>query len=472
MNAINGSTLGQFNAPRRVDGLDVSKISGVVLPERPVFDKIIAFFLFLAFGLRMGTDEIAALNLDKESEGVDKGELGLSFWGGARVYRGRIPQGKRFAAGGNRPTEAQQNRWRRDGAYTIDVGDNKYQERGTASAAECVALDCGLIQKWGLERLFHATHEWISGTDRAKQRARRGFVWDARGKCEVSAHQVVNQCVSDVRERVALHYVLLASRNNGTGYLKESPYSVVYLLRELQKPDVLSEDDGWSSWTNWTIPGIIRWVLDVIVADYQVRVGLEENTLERKSVALLKASDVGELFSNKELGGEQFCDFNLASYFRNLMDLGVPEAEIGAIANRIHEDVIGQVSIQKEKARECLDRVEKETFGGGLGMMLISADPAIADNTRVTREMWKAFPLVRIAVVINSREQVSILSDGSVPLDAAARMLQELEPNRWFYDPRIGAILNGGHSFTKVPSTKIAFSKIICLLEAVVYKTH
>lgn len=456
---------------RKVGGVNVSEITGVVLPERPVFDKIVAFFLFLAFGLRMEMEEIAELILTREREDDAENELGLSFWGGSRFYRGRTPQGHEFTAGGNRPTDAQQRRWHRSRVYQIDVGANKYQDRGTASAAECVALDCGLIQKWGLERLFEATHEWVTGTKRGKRHARCGIVWDTKGGCEVSAHEVVDQRVSDSRERVALHYVLLASRNNGTGYLKESNNSIVYLLRELQKPEVLSQADIDRGWTVWTIPGIVRFVLDVLGVDFQVRVGLIEGAVTLPKAGTLKEHTAyGKFFQHQEAAGSQFADFNFASYLRGLIALGTPEETIVAIGDAVIDTVISQTFEQKKKARECLEICGKEPFGGGLGMMLISDDPAIANNPRVVREMWRAFPLVRIAVVINSREQVSILTDGSVPLDAAAKQLQKMEPQRWFYDPRIGAILNGGHSFTKVPPTQVALSEIIGLLEAVIYK--
>lgn len=488
--------------PRKVGGMDVTQITGVVLPEKPVFDKVIALFLFLAFGLRMEVQKIAALPISREREGAADGELGLSFWGGAPVYRGRTIRGRRYAAGGNRPTDNQERRWRRTRAYTIDVGDNKYQARGTASAAECVAWDVGLIQKWGLQRLFEATHEWIVPKlelpkdaspeqqqemkeryehlkARARRRAASGLVWDGERRCEVDAHQVVDEWVRDARERVALHYVLLASRNNGTGYLKWSHHSMVYLMRELQKPDVLSQEDIDRGWVMWTIPSVVRFTLDAVVADFRVRVGIVEGRIpdffgndaaRRLGTALLKQDEtIGRFFIHPEAAGDVFADFNFASHLRNLVALGTPLATVAHVADTVIDTVISQTMEQKEKARECLALCDKEPFGGGFGMVLMSADPAIADNPRVAREMWRQHPLVRVAVVINSRRQVSILSDGSVPLDEVALRLEQIEPNRWFTDPRIGAILNGGHSFTQVPATDIPLGQIIRLLETVIY---
>lgn len=458
--------------------INLGRMEGVVLPEKPVFDKIVALFLFLVFGLRKGMEEVAALDVQRQTEGVPKGELGLSFWGGARVYRGKVPQGTRFAAGGNRPTKAQHERWERDRVYPIDVGRNKYQERGTASAAECVAWDLGLIQKWGLERLFRSSHEWIEGTERAKRRARSGKVWDDKNQAEADAHAVVDERVSDARERVALHYVLYASANNGTGYLKERPHSIVYLLRELQKPDVLSADDADRGWTQWTVPGVIRWVLDILVADFQVRVAIAEGRMpdiignreaRRTAAAFLNADEqLGRFFGHKEAAGDQFAEFNFASYLRNLVALGTPTETVVTIADNVIDTVLSQTFEQRQKARECLALCDKDTFGGGLGVVLMSADKAIADNPRVVREMWRLNPVVRVAIVINSREQVSILSDGTVPLGDAAAALQKREPNRWFYDPRIGAILNGGHSFTKVPATQVPLAQIRALIEEVI----
>ncbi len=450
---------------RKIDGMPVGEIVGVVLPERPVFDKIVAFFLFLLFGLELKIEEVAALKLERDQDGAEKETLQMNLWGGSTFYRGRTPQGVKFASGGNRPTQNQESRWKAARRYLIDIGRNKYQQRNTASAAECVALDCGLIQKWGLERLFQATHEWITGTQRGKARALRGLVWDEKGKCEVDAHKVVDEIVTDARERVALHYVLFASRNNGTGYLKQSHHSVVFLLRELQKPEVLTDDER-PMWCAWTIPGIVRWVLDVLVADFEVRVGSLVGTLERRPVAQLKSLDMWQVFADKDLAGETFADFNLASYLRNLFDLGVSESGISAIAERVLVDVVGQTQTQSQKARECLALADKIPFAGGMGIILTSQDPAIADNPRVVRELWRTQPLCRIAIIVNSRKQVSILTDGNVPLGKVADKLMRREPNRWFYDPRIGAILNGGHSFTKTPATKILLGDITRLIES------
>ncbi len=430
---------------RMIQGMPIDEVDGVILPQNPPFEKVLALFLFLTFGLRKSWSEVNA-----------------SFWGGDRVYKN--PRG--ILSGGNRPTEALERRWRQGLTYPIDLGRNKYQTRGTASACECVALDLGLIQKWGLDGLFVATHEWITGTERGRKRAFAGTVW-YRGR-EVNAHDVVERTVTDVRERIALHYVLLAGRNNGTGLLKHANNSVVYLMRELCKPATWTPEEREAMKpVDWTMDMVVDWTLAVIEADFKVRVGLAEGTLDLPTTESLEANKVyGALFREETQAGTDFRHFTLASHLRNLVALGKSEQEVWDEGDNVLVNIVAQSSIQNDKADDLLDGVVVTRFGGGFGVVISHVDPAVARNTRFPRAAFRRYP-VRIIVVVNDKGNVSVLTDRTVPIERIARELLKREPRLWFHDPKFGCILNGGHSYGDTPPTKIPLGEIVAELEAV-----
>lgn len=438
---------------RQIQGMPIDKIDGVILPQNPPFEKVLALFLFLTFGLRKAWSEVNA-----------------SFWGGDRVYKN--PRG--ILSGGNRPTEALERRWRQGLTYPIDLGKNKYQMRScaevfdpkkpagghNASACETVAWDLGLIQKWGLEDLFVATHEWVTGTERGRKRAFAGTVW-YRGRA-ANAHDVVERTVTDVRERIALHYVLLAGRNNGTGLLKHSHCSVVYLMRELCKPATWTPEEREAMKpVDWTMDMVVDWTLAVIDADFRVRVGLAEQTLTLPETAALKANTAyGALFAEEQQAGTDFRHFTLASHLRNLVALGKGEQEVWDEGDSVLVNIVAQSSIQNDKADDLLDGVVVTKFGGGFGVVISHVDPAIANNTRFPRAAFRRYP-VRVIVVVNAKGNVSVLTDRTVPIERIARELIRREPRLWFYDPKFGCVLNGGHSYGDTPPTKIPLGEIV-----------
>jgi hypothetical protein len=83
----------------------MKRFTGVVLPERPVFDKIVALYIFARF------------------TGTKLEDLNLILWGEFQPEQSKIDE------------------WTRAGYYLIDIGERKYQRMGKGSATEIVAED-------------------------------------------------------------------------------------------------------------------------------------------------------------------------------------------------------------------------------------------------------------------------------------------------------------------------------------------
>ncbi len=441
---------------------DAAAITGVVMPERPVFDKIMALWLFLAFGL-------GGKSLD---------QIKVQFWGGEKT-------------GGNVPSNRTEAGFDRRGLYAIDVGENKYQSRRKGSACECVAEDIGLVEKWGLGPLMNATHAWVPGqaappkaVESGKRLARSGLVWlsakqlaawgfermlprpDAPG-VEVKAAEIVERLVSDPRERVALQFLLLASRNNGTGFLKDGGRrSVVWLLRELEKPVVADDRLERHMNARWTVENIVRWVLDVIEMRFRVEVGEETVQVTEEQ---LTGGTYEDLFG-RELCGTDFRPFTLATYLRDMIRLGVEPVEVVSRGNRLLEDAVGTVELQNEKAEELLEAATIVRFAGGAGAFISCTDPRVVNNERVPRALFRSRQGIAAIVLRNTAGQVAVLTQGGIDLVPLARELVRREPKLWFADPKNGCLLNRGHSFTKVPATQVSVGDIIAMLEAAMRK--
>jgi hypothetical protein len=419
----------------KIQGIPADQIVGVVLPEKPVFDKVLALWLFVTFGLAKPV-----------------GEITREFWGGE-------------PRSGNRPSEYRQRRWRQGHLYSIDVGKNKYQQRKLASAAEAVAVDIGLIAKWGLGDVFGATHAWITDQDerRRKYRANSGTIW-YRNR-EADAHDIIDEVVTDVHERVALHFVLMASRNNGTGYLKGFAKSWPYLMRELEKGAVGTEA-GKELVYPWVIDEIVELVLEVVDTHHRAEVEVLEGRATAFSLKDLRAlPEVGELFAHEGAVGTDLRHFTLGAYLRDLLTLRNPAATVAEWAERVLVDVVGQAEEQRNLAAELYQLATKTYFFQGRGVVITSDNPAIADNPRLAREAFRTNEMLSVVVVQRASGQVAILSDGNVELRGVADALIKAEPELWFWEPRFAAVLNGGHSFSKVPPTRISLASIKAYIE-------
>ncbi|TAL20108.1 hypothetical protein EPN90_01700 [Patescibacteria group bacterium] len=441
--------------PEKIGGVPRARIQQALLPQNPVFDKVLALWLLALFGL-----------------GRDPTEIELRFWGGEDTFA-------------NRPSHAQEVCWEAMGMYPIDVGAKKYQTLGLASATEAVARDIGLVFGADLDALFAATHVWVEGTAKSKRLAREGVI-RFRGRTGL-ALDFLHELVESPYDRAALELVLEAGRNNGTGYLKGRGRSIVGLIRELEKKG-----------STVPVDEVIRLVLEVLSARFRVMVG--EAQAEPSPEELLAHPLLGELFRS-ELAGADFRPFTLACYLRDLLALGVQPEKVYEVGDWWLINGVGAVEALREESRERLRAASVIPFAGGRGAILTSASVDVADDTRlvtalfrysrqskaeredelgvsemraVHNELRRLSDSVRVVIVRNGRGNVSVLTNqfgGSrepLSLEPVWKYLEKEESECWFYDRRIQALLNGGHSFGGVKPTEFTVDTLRLLIEGTV----
>lgn len=266
------------------------------------------------------------------------------------------------------------------GFYALDVGDNKYQNRRCSSALEVVCRDFGVEPDEALKKLLE-----------------------------------------------------MVGRNNKTGYLKGSSFSLVWALREAYK---LERDPR----------KVVSKVLTLVDAYFRDQRGSER---KREWPMVGRYASLNEVML--ALGDSAlFCDWFTLAYFVNVcFSLGDPITKIRDEAKwwlRVFE----ATKKADVKTAESLEWARKKEFVvcGLTGCIVETDDP------RVGRHLLTQ---MNYAVVVIRRPSgnVAILTNKKLRFDMSpvAAALNRREGEIWFYDDRLQACLNGSNAWSQPPTS-------------------
>ena len=286
----------------------------------------------------------------------------------------------------------------------IDIGSNKYHNRYLPSAAEVTAVDYGLKLTFPEERLLHML---------AKN---NGYlVRDKDGE--------------------------LVGDNQHGGYLKGYPYSIVWILRELYK---LGYDP--LEVIHQTSHVINTW-LDV-----------EERKVEVYHRDFPPYGPVAEAIEETKKGN--FAPFTVSRYIRDLFQTDVVAAKIEEMADYW---ITGWYTA-KERIREAAEKFKtmpKPTFFTKSRICCLLLDTSCPYLAREAVNHYK------IVVIHNPKTGHVLIKSRKMDLSQLGSWLKSLEPDRWFYDWLLGAVMNGSLTYPEEQPTTLPRDEItgaICRL--------
>ena len=219
----------------------------------------------------------------------------------------------------------------------------------------------------------------------------------------------------------------MVNKNNLTGYLKGFYGSITWTLRELYKLGRNPEE----------VIMAVSHVIDIFLKAFDKSAQPGENAILERLVGGLIGRDF--LKSN-------FSPFTIPRYMRDMWRVGISVEEIIRRAKYFAE---GWQSAQRMRQQAKNDLLTGNGFEVTLNFALGPGRGGLVrtDSPFVSRELVKEFLLV---IVKNSKGNVRIQTtaqNARVDLSRLARLLDELEPRRWFYDPRLPALFNGTRQY-------------------------
>lgn len=429
---------------KEVDGIPINKLRGLVIPDNPLGDKVLAVWIFI---------HLLGLKLEN---------LELVTWGGG-------PEG-------NRPSDEREAAWKAGGFYCVDVGHNRYHDEHVGqpragSACEMVLRQLGLIEAASVTGVFRASHEWLHACsddcghdpELYNRLKNEGLVRTKNGEVDALA-ELRRRCTrKDLLPY--LEFALAANRNNATGFLKEGgKYTLFYLVREMAR-------SGASAQEVLAVGHIVinayyfarRPDLNIVQIMRQLGRRLMGTTVGREARDI---PEIAEYLTEELAGGEpnpKFLGgrvpFSVGLLIQDLYRTGWSIDEICKWANWWLKQIAEMKAAMEICGVEWESSVcRQEFFADKKGLVIYT------DNQRMARWVFRKFGGVRVLVVRGSKGNVAILSRG-VELDLVASVLTSREPDRWFFDSRIGAILNGGHMHGQTVATEIDTSEIVRLVD-------
>lgn len=230
--------------------------------------------------------------------------------------------------------------------------------------------------------------------------------------------------------------VATLAENHLTGGLKDSPHAIAWICREAYK-------DGQD-------PSLVtRRTVDA------VRTHLAAERLG--GVDRVESSDltVDPSWVNPYSGKL----FTVGRLVRQMVVLGrrrdaIEEAKYWILAERTAHEAIAQ-------ARAEVVDIVRDDFRTTRNYLGCHIDVR-GKSQRLTRVLFETFGQYRV-VVTESDSGVAILTKGIKAdlMQPLADILCRAEPNRWFFDARICALLNGTRSYSEVPRTSMSTPELV-----------
>lgn len=339
-----------------------TEYEGVVLPNKPPIDKVVA----------------ATLVMFRNSKPLTS----VTFWDDNQVPLEKFGE------------------WRDAHQYPIDM--MKYHEVGVASATDYTAIHLGMV-------------EWTKGVGVTASNLTPGF------------------------EKLRL----MINKNNKKGHLRAMKFSVPYLIRETYE---LKGDD-----TDFHAE-LVSKAMDIV----QSFATVENGAVVARSIEELEAA-LPDLVSRLRPSMDQ--PLTIGRYLSDLWFLGTSPQEIrekvefwlaqyDAVANRLAE------------AEKTLSKLQpkKWSAAGEAGIVLRSDDHFLLKAATRSRQ-WG------IRIVVTGPGHTTI-STNQLDLSKMYEVLKRLEPDRWYYQPNMGALINGGPQYTAVEPTGYSTEHLIQMLQS------
>ncbi len=234
--------------------------------------------------------------------------------------------------------------------------------------------------------------------------------------------------------------VSMINENNKTGNLKGRKFAVAHMLREMYELEDSQE----------LHLEIIRKTMDVLEAHARVVNGELNQPEEGLSDAL---PDLVEQFA-----GCNNAALTLGRYLRDLWLLGEEPAEIRSRID-FWLNGWGEVQARLAKGVEAFNKLSPLDWSaaGTKGIALHTDDRFLAKAAIKSGRYG-----IRIIV---SGTGHTVISTNGFDLSKLHAALEKLEPGRWYYQAKMGALINGGPQYVGVEPTGVGSQQLIGLLK-------
>ncbi len=235
----------------------------------------------------------------------------------------------------------------------------------------------------------------------------------------------------------------LINLNNKSGMLKGQPFSVAHLMREFYE---FSDDTAW----HLEIISAVAHVVEHFVTSF------DEQEHLRKQVPM--PPELKELADRLVQSGDK--PFTIGRYLTDMWVLGAPVEEIMRRINWwLDNRQKNKTLIEAGKAAWDLLDFDKRTFMAGnvTGIVVES------DNRYLVRVAVKS-KKYQLRLIKRSDGHMTISTAG-LDMEETAAYLMAREPGRWFYQPTMQAIINGGPQYVNIKPTDISTSEMVSILQ-------
>jgi len=233
----------------------------------------------------------------------------------------------------------------------------------------------------------------------------------------------------------------MVNKNNKTGYLKAYKFAVPHIMRELYE---LRDDEDFHI-------DVISNTTAVIDAFTEV----ENGTIAQSEEGLEEA--LPDLVA--EFAPCQYQPFTLGRYMRDLWLLGNNPADI---RDKLTFWTKNWSEVQQRLAagREAFQKLSlREHDIAGTKAVIISSDDRFLAKAAIKSGKYG----IRI---IRTGAGHTVISTNGYDLQRVFDSLRGKEPGRWYYQPKMGALINGGPQYVGVEPTAIAPQELLKLLQA------
>ncbi len=233
----------------------------------------------------------------------------------------------------------------------------------------------------------------------------------------------------------------LVNENNRTGNLKQGgDMRIAFLIRELYE---LDESDEWAL-------EVIIECQNVILSYLDVEDGMAVRSAD-------EPMDEALTHLAKKLAKDSEKPFSLGRYLRDLWLLGGSSEDIQRRV-AFWRDNSQRLERERARAKGEFALMERNEFGIGdmKCLVLRTSDHFLAKAAARSKQYWAR-------IIIADDGHVAISTEG-LDVRGLAAELTQMEPERWYANNEMGALINGGPQYTSVEPTKFGAGMLIKLM--------
>lgn len=233
----------------------------------------------------------------------------------------------------------------------------------------------------------------------------------------------------------------MVNRNNATGYLRGMKFSIAYIIREAYE---LKDDEAFH--------------VELVSKAMNIA---ESYALVENGNVIQSVENLEEVFPDlvDKLRKSMDSPLTLGRYLRDLWALGEGANDIRAKIG-FWLDQFAAVEKRAAEAEITLSNLKPKPWSvAGRAGIVIRSDDHFLLKAATRNRQWG------IRIVVTGPGHTTISANG-LDLTRVAEVLQRLEPDRWYFQAQMGAIINGGPQYTGVLPTELSVTHLIQMLQA------